>query len=108
MSKYTFYEAGRKIICVSSYAGRTVRGIAICSPDDGFDVETGRELAKARCDAKIASRRYANACKKNEEAKRLLEKAERYQDKMFRYEDESGEAELTAYEYLDELVERLG
>ena len=30
-----------KVICVSHYAGKSYRGIAICSPDDTFNLDKG-------------------------------------------------------------------
>jgi len=42
-----------KVICVSHYAGKSYRGIAICSPDDTFNLDKGMTLAKLRCDRKI-------------------------------------------------------
>lgn len=30
--RYRFYVTDNKVICVSSYAGKTVRGVAKCDP----------------------------------------------------------------------------
>ena len=48
--KYKYYsfhvdEEGKKVIAVTHYAGRAVRGIAKCAPEDTFDVETGCKIA---------------------------------------------------------------
>ena len=48
--KYRFAYAPNKVIAITTYAGKTVRGIAKCSPDDSFSKEKGEELAVARCD----------------------------------------------------------
>ena len=40
--KYRYYTAGNKIIAVSTYAGKTVRGIAKCAEGDTFDIEKGK------------------------------------------------------------------
>lgn len=58
---YTYYYAGRKVICVSEYNGKKYRGIASCMPEDTFDVEVGEKLAKMRCDLKIARARFRDA-----------------------------------------------
>ena len=57
MSQYRFYDNGSKVVAVSSYAGRPVRGVAKCDPRDSFDIEKGRALAEARCDVKVAQKR---------------------------------------------------
>jgi len=46
-------ETVKKVICLSHYAGKTYRGISICSPEDEFDVTKGMKLARLRCDRKI-------------------------------------------------------
>jgi hypothetical protein len=56
------------VIAISSYAGRPVRGIAKCNPGDEFDVEFGMKLAAARCNLKIAQKRYRRAGSKYQEA----------------------------------------
>lgn len=67
--RYKFYVADNKVICVSSYAGRPVRGIAKCDTDhDTFNVETGKKLAQLRCDYKIAEKRVQRASQKHFEA----------------------------------------
>ena len=58
---YEYIVADNKVICISRYAKKAVRGIAKCAPDDSFDVETGKKLAKLRCDLKVAEQRYKNA-----------------------------------------------
>ena len=58
-SYYTIIKDGKKtgIVCVGSYAGKTVRGVARCNPKDTFDFETGKKLATARCEQKILTKR---------------------------------------------------
>ena len=62
-------ETPKKVIVLSKYAGKDVRGIAKCSPNDKFNVEVGRELATLRCDEKVAWKRYQRAQKKVAEAR---------------------------------------
>lgn len=50
-----------KIVCIAKYAGRTVRGVAKCHPEDSFDLEKGRELARCRCEHKIAEKKLKRA-----------------------------------------------
>ena len=58
---YRFVVTPTKVIALSSFAGRTVRGVAKCHPGDSFDEEFGKRLAAARCNKKIAEKRYARA-----------------------------------------------
>ena len=87
--RYKFYPTGNKVVCVSSYAGKAVRGIAKCDPKDTFDLEGGKKLAQARCDYKIAKKRVLRARAKHAEATKALGDAREYQEKMQSYYDES-------------------
>lgn len=73
---YRYYKdnAGN-IIAVSSYAGHAVRGKAKCHPDDTFDEEFGKTLAKTRCDVKVANKRYNNAFRQYMAAKKAKDEA---------------------------------
>lgn len=66
-TNYRYVITPNKVIALSTYAGRTVRGIAKCHPNDVFDEEAGKALAAARCNEKIAAKRYARARKKYDE-----------------------------------------
>ena len=59
--KYVIDEEKRTIVALSSFAGRPVRGVARCAPNDIWDVEAGKKLAEARCSAKIAHKRLQRA-----------------------------------------------
>ena len=87
MSRYRFYETPNKVICVSTFAKKDVRGVAKCSPNDEFDVEVGRRLAMLRCDKKVAKKRLAKAKDRLAiekiwfaEAKKYYEEAQKYYD----------------------------
>lgn len=68
IEKYRFVVADNKVIALSTYAGKTVRGVAICSPEDIFDLEYGKRLAAARCNEKVCAKRRLRAAKKRIEA----------------------------------------
>lgn len=97
MSRYRFYITDNKVICVSSYMGRSVRGVAKCSPNDEFNEEFGKKLAQARCDYKVAIKRYERALKKSDEADAAVDAAQEYADKMADYY-------WAAQDYVDETV----
>ncbi len=61
--KYHIYErkdGSTVVLAMSTYAGKKVKGKAICSPDDTFDEEKGKQLAKLRCAIKIDKKRKKN------------------------------------------------
>lgn len=83
--RYKFFQHDNEVIAVSSFAGRTVKGVARCHPNDEFDTEKGKKLAAARCNQKIAMKRMKRANEKffeatqlSIEAKRKLEKERLY------------------------------
>ena len=93
-------ETPKKVIVLSKYAGKDVRGIAKCSPNDKFDIETGRELATLRCDEKVAYKRYQRAQRKVAEAREEVRKATNWLAEMEDYLSRS----MTEYnEVLDKL-----
>ena len=72
MARYSFIRNNNKIICLSTYAKKVVRGIAKCSPNDNFSVEIGERLAQLRCDFKIAEKRMNRAYQKYMDARQVL------------------------------------
>ena len=62
-ANYTIYtdEKNRQVVAVCRYAGRKVRAVAKCAPEDTFDIEIGTELAIARCEWKVAKLKLQNA-----------------------------------------------
>jgi hypothetical protein len=109
MAQYKYYvnEKSRQVIAVSTYEGKNVKGTAKANPIDEFDIEQGKILAKARCDAKIAKRRMKRAKRKINEAQKILEQARAYYEKMSSYYDESKSAYTIAKSALDGLVETM-
>lgn len=101
---YKYYKAGNKIICVSSYAGKMVRGVAKCHPGDTYDEEYGMRLAKARCDAKVTAKRYQNADNKWDEASKAVAEAERHLEKMSGYVTSAQIEFLDAMDHLDDVL----
>ena len=89
IEKYKFYTNGSRVIAVSTYAGRTVRGVAVCHDDDEFSLEKGKELAALRCAEKIAKKRIARAKCKIDEARCAYTDAEAYFYKMIDYRNDA-------------------
>ena len=100
---YKYVVTPNKVIAISTYAGRTVRGVAKCHPNDTFDEEYGKQLAAARCNEKIARKRYARACNKyNEYVKRIYDMEQEFMG-ICDYLRHSAEKWKTAKTELDEL-----
>lgn len=94
-----------EIIAMSTYAGETVKGKAICHISDNYNEEAGIKLAVARCAEKIARKRKARATRLLKFSKDQLTEAQRYVDKMTHYyEDACAEAETAASEVTDILA----
>lgn len=74
IEKYRFHVAKKiddtpyGVIAVSTYEGKTVRGVAKCDPKDTFDFEKGKKLAAGRCALKIAEKRRKRAARELDKA----------------------------------------
>lgn len=89
IEKYKFYTNGSRVIAVSTYAGKIVRGVAVCHVDDTFSLEKGKKLAALRCAEKIARKRLNRAEHKVDEAYWAYVDAEAYLNKMCDYKDDA-------------------
>lgn len=76
-----YFSADKKVIAVSNDAGKTIKGVAKCSPEDEFDVEKGKKLAAARCNAKVTERRRKRAAADYDEIVTLINELEAYKEK---------------------------
>ena len=92
---YKFYQYNRqraddssnvRIVAVSSFAGKPVKGYADLHPMDEFDIEYGQALAAARCAEKIAAKRCKRAYNKVDEATAQVNAAMAHLQKMMQYE----------------------
>lgn len=107
--RYHYYTDGKSmVIATSTYAKKIVRGIAKCSPEDEFDLEKGKDLARARLDLKIAQKRAENADRRFKEAIELTEFAADYMHRMENYLKESTEVVFAEARHLAEVEEEFG
>lgn len=104
LEKYRFYQNGNRIIAVSTYAGKTVRGVAICHPEDKFDLELGKRIAAARCNEKIAKKRLDRANSKAMEAAFDVTQAQKHQRDMQEYYNDAFVAYNNAAQEYDKLI----
>lgn len=89
--KYKYYSGKNEVVAVSTYAGKTVRGVAKCHADDEFDFSKGQKLAAARCHEKIAKKRLRRAERKMKEAYQQVTDAVEYYNRMVDYKKDSVE-----------------
>lgn len=94
INKYTITEkqetrengaVTRVVTASSTYAGKPVHGYAKCHADDTFNPESGKKLAAARCNEKVAKKRLNRAERKLKEAYATLEEAKKRVAKMEHY-----------------------
>ena len=110
MEKYKFYTAknseGRlyKVVAVSTYQGKTVRGVAKVDPRDVFDLEQGKMLAAARCNQKIAQKRKNRADRELKKAVIAYDKATKRMYAMNDYYEDSVVAANKAERAVDKLL----
>ena len=100
---YTDSKGRQIVLAISTYAGKIVKGKAICNPDDIFNLSTGKNLARARCNLKVATKRRKAITQKYWQAIEELKKAKRRMDKMAKVLSEVSEAENMAYNQLKNL-----
>ena len=106
--KYTYAsDANGNIYAISTYAGKTVRGVAKYNPADKFDKQIGMELAAARCNKKVAQKRAARANKKWQEAFAQYDAAHKYLQKMADYAESANDAYNAALLEVAELEAKL-
>ena len=101
---YKYVVTPNKVIALSTYAGKVVRGIAKCSPQDEFDVDYGMKLAAARCNLKVAQKRLKRADKTYTAASKALRLAERDCDFAVDYWERSNKELLDAEGHLAEVL----
>lgn len=106
--KYRYYTNGENVVvAVASYAGRTIRGVAKCSEQDEFNLETGKKLAAARCAMKIARARVKCTKAQRDMWQDILAyNAAQYEKWEDRYDD-ALEIEKQAREAYEEMIEGL-
>lgn len=83
--KVFFDKKNRKVIAISTYAGKPVKGYAKADPRDEYDIEAGKKLAIARCNQKIAEKRAKRAGSKVSKAMEELIEAQKYLTRMQHY-----------------------
>ena len=95
------------VMAISSYAGKTVKAVAKCNPEDTFDMDTGIRLAEARCTLKVAEKRSKRAMLKYQESLDALNAAKKRFEDMAAYVVDANDKMKEAKNELDILLEEL-
>lgn len=101
------HQTVKEVIAISTYAGKTVRGVAKCDPRDEYSVEAGKALAAARCELNVSEKRAERAKTKYDEAMAQLEAAKAYFVDMEHYLTDSMDAMADARCHLNDLLEKM-
>ena len=108
-NNYKIYvdEKNKTVIAVCRYAGRNIRAIAKCSPEDTFDIDFGTKLAKARCEVKVAKMKIKNASAAYLKASVAADEAQRKYDKMKQYYMDSVDQFDNAMAEVDKIIKEI-
>ena len=107
MPRYKIYSSDNKIIAVSSFAGKPVKGIAKCDPSDTFSSEVGTELAVARCNNKVAVKRVRYADSKLDEAIKAFMYAKANVERMSAYYEDACKKLAASNDEVDAILAKL-
>lgn len=102
--KYKYYHNGNQVIAVSTFAGKTVKDIAKCDPNDTFSLKTGKHLAALKCNNKITAKRLKRAALRYVEAERALVAAQKHAERMKQYYMDAKAENKEAAEELHDLL----
>ena len=105
--KYQYYIGKNKVVAVSTYAGRRIRGVAKCDPKDTFDLEKGKKLAAARCNLRVAEKRRKNAARRLNEAREIFDQAEKYAFDMEDYFRDAKFAHIEAQKEVEDILKEM-
>lgn len=108
-ANYTIYtdEKNRQVIAVCRYAGRKVRAVAKCAPEDTFDIEKGTEIAVARCEIKVAKLKIQRASAKYLEAAAAADAAQKRYDDMKQYYMDAVDQLDSAIESHNKIIDKI-
>ncbi len=83
--KYYINLSKGEVVAVCRYAGKNIRSVAKCHPDDNFDPEKGKKIARAKCEVKVGQIKMKNATYKFREAAKAADEADKRYDEMKQY-----------------------
>ena len=97
--KFEFDEDNRIVKATSTYARKSVTGIAHCSKEDNFNIIIGMEIAKRKCNIKILNKRVKDLEKQERELQNQIMKLQNKANKISEYKmNANRERTLNEYE----------
>lgn len=101
--RYRVYQNKNQVIVITHYRGKSIRGVAKCSPEDKFDLERGIKIAKCRCDLKLMNKKQTDDAKQYIELRRIYQemadKLEAIGDRFISRRDDMEELENLLYDF---------
>lgn len=107
MMTFTYNFSENRVYCMTFYAGKTVKGVAKRAPEDEFDLEIGKKLARARCEYKVAKAKYKRKTDRRTIADKELIVALEHASNALKYQTEAYNALEEAEENLKQLESSL-
>lgn len=104
---FTYSFSENRVYCMTFYAGKTVKGVAKRDPEDEFDLEVGKKLARARCEYKVAKAKYKRKTDRRTIADKELIVALEHASNALKYQTEAYNALEEAEKNLKELESSL-
>ena len=107
--KYKYFTNNKDLVVAEqTYAGKKYRGKAVLGKGDTFDLEIGKQLAAARCDFTICSKRFRASNDKATRLEKLIEMLSVDLREAEEYRADALREFACAAERLCELEEKLG
>ena len=108
LEKYRYVVIdNKKVVAISTYAGKTVRGVAVLGEGDEFNLELGKKVAAAKCNLRVAEKRCARAAEKRREALRKMNEASTNFANALAYVSDSEDAYQEAVNELNEILSKV-
>ena len=104
---YTRKDGVKEIVALSTYAGKKVKGKAVCDPTDEYNENVGKELAKLRCAVKVDAKRVRRAIEERNELLRIQANIEKLIQKNKKYLVDSLKREEEDNARLNDLLDEL-
>ena len=109
VEKYHYFTNNKNlVIAEQTYAGKKYRAKAVCADEDKFDLEEGKKLAAARCNAIITGKRYEAALEKITFLRNIEAKLKKEIEDCEKYYDDSMKEHLEALAYRSLVEKSLG
>lgn len=106
--RYSFVvcKEQKKVICITKYKGKTVKGTAKCMETDVFSEDIGKRIAKAKCQYYLAIKRLDSILNVESECYKKMEELKKEQEKVERARREIISSFVEANHELYEIIKK--